>query len=114
MFLRLDKQEISEKLNEYLQLAETPIDFTRLKADDLQRLYTMFADGSMTAKLTQLTMKAMKEGVVKDVGKRLSSLIEGEEGTGPLGFGILPGIRDTIRNARPLLRGHAASKKETE
>lgn len=93
----MNKDELSEKMNELLDLDEE-IDFTRLIKTDLEALYEFVSNSS---NLIALGVKSLRGKVRKDLLERpLKDLLEvpedGEDG-GPLGLGILPRIRNRRR-----------------
>ena len=94
------KDELSEKLNELLDL-ELEIDFTKLNKDDLEQFWEFM---SHSPNLISLGVKTLRGAVRRDLLekplKELLDVPENEEKGGPLGFGLLPRAQARIRGLR--------------
>ena len=96
------KDELSDRLNEVLGLEDT-VDFAKMTKDDLEILLKTVGEPSNLIKIGWKTLrdKAKKEILEELLGRPfldevLKGVQEGED-KGPLGFGILPSVRNRMR-----------------
>jgi len=92
----VNKDELSDKINEYLSLDDT-IDFSGMKKEELERFVEFLKE---PANQIQAGLKRMRDRVRGDILDRpLREYLEGDpkDDKGPLGLGILPRARDLLR-----------------
>ena len=98
------KEELSDQLNELLALEDT-VDFAKMTKEDLETLLRTVGEPSNLIRIgwKNLRNKAKKEILEELMGRPLLDevlkRVPAEEGgnKGPLGFGILPSVRTSIR-----------------
>jgi len=86
--VNLDKEELSTKVNELLGLKDSPIDFTKLSKDELNRLCEAVESFSLGAgvfgkKLLNRPVGELMDMRLRDVFKEI------REGKGILGLGLV-------------------------
>lgn len=87
-----EKEKLNKEINDVLGLK---VDFTKLTVEDLKALHELVTNpGKMLSVLGKAAKTKWGRTTIGDAIKFLS----GEEGDkGPLGLGLLPGIRGKIR-----------------
>jgi len=86
--VKLDKEEMSGKINELLGFKDSPIDLTKLSKEDLGRLYEAveslaLGGGILGKKLLNRPVGELMDMRLRDVFKEV------REGKGILGLGLL-------------------------
>lgn len=87
----MNKEELSNKINEMLGLKENPIDFTKLSKDEMIRLYE--AIESLTIGGGILGFKILKKPIGEIMNMKLVDLLKDiRDGKGILGLGLLKNL----------------------
>jgi len=97
---KMTKEEISDKLNELLDLSDDPIDFTKLSKEDLTRLFDVL---TTPATLISLIPQSVRDKILNRPLRELLEIPIGALGEG----GILSKLKD-----RPLIRFLFGKRKD--
>jgi len=94
----MNKKELSEKLNDLLELEIEP-DFTKLTKEELEELYAFL---SLPKNLLEVMRRAARGRVNEDfMNMKVKDILEsGKDGEGPLGMGLIPKLREKIHVRR--------------
>jgi len=98
------KEVLSDRLNELMDLEES-VDFTKLNKREIEILLKIFENPQKLIRLgwKNLRDRAKKEILDEIMGRSFiddllkTALKKPKEGKGPLGFGLLPTIRERVR-----------------